>query len=223
MKTDHATAVRSSRKTALAGTVIGWLMRVVGWTLRLRVEDRSGISGREAPLPPVILLLWHNRFFAVVPVWARYCGCFRRTVALTSASKDGEMVERALGFFGIGAVRGSSSRRAVAALVGLKRAVDEGHDICLTPDGPKGPRYRMQPGAVKLAQSTGAMLQPMHVRFSQAWRLPTWDRYVSPMPFSRVEIVFDRLIPVPRKLDEDGFQQVLAEVERIMVAGTDDA
>lgn len=222
MKADHATAVRSSRKTALAGTLIGGLMRVVGWTLRVKLIDHSGITNPADPLPPSILLLWHNRFFAVAPTWAKYCGRHRRTVALTSASKDGEMVERALGAFGMGAVRGSSSRRAVAALVGLKRAVESGCDVCITPDGPRGPRYQMQPGAVKLAQSTGAALQPLHVRFSRAWRLPTWDRYVIPVPFSRVEITFDHQIQVPRKLDEDSFGQILTTVQTLMIEAADD-
>jgi lysophospholipid acyltransferase (LPLAT)-like uncharacterized protein len=185
--------------------------------------DESGITNPAAPLPPSILLLWHNRFFAVAPTWEKCCGRYRKTVALTSASKDGEMVERALGVFGMEVVRGSSSRRAVAALVGLKRAIESGCDACITPDGPRGPRYRMQPGAIKLAQSTGAPLQPLHVRYSRAWRLPTWDRYVIPVPFSRVEITFGKPIRVPRKLDDDAFQRVLEEVEAIMVQGTDDA
>lgn len=223
MKPDHTTAIRSSRKTIIAGCAIGWLMKCVGWTLRVRCIDHSGITNPSKPCPPAILLLWHNRFFAVAPTWQRYCGNYRRTVALTSASKDGELVARALGIFGMHIIRGSSSRRAVAALVGLKRAILDGCDVCITPDGPRGPRYQLQPGAIKLAQTTGAPLQPIHVRFSTAWRLPTWDQFVIPWPFSKVEITFAPAIRIPKYLDPDAFEQTMAEVQSLMIVNTDDA
>ena len=116
------------------------------------------------------------------------------------------MVARAMAVFGLGAVRGSSSRRAVAALVGLKRALLEGLDVCLTPDGPRGPRYRIQPGIIKLAEATGAPIVPIHVRFSSAWRLKTWDRFVIPKPFSRVEVTFAEPITLTRGMDADSLR-----------------
>jgi lysophospholipid acyltransferase (LPLAT)-like uncharacterized protein len=144
-------------------------------------------------------------------------------VALTSASNDGAMVAAAMKVFGLGSVRGSSSRRGVAALVGLKRALAEGLDICLTPDGPRGPRYKVQPGFLKLAEATGAPIIPIHLRFSNAWRLKTWDRFVIPKPFSRVEITFDEPIRIPRGLDEAAFEAERLKLETLLVAGTDDA
>ena len=172
---------------------------------------------------PGYLHLWHNRFFTVPAAWRKLCGTHRKTVALTSASHDGDMVARAMAVFGLGAVRGSSSRRAVAALVGLKRALTEGFDVCLTPDGPRGPRYQVQPGFIKLAQSTGALVVPIHVRFSAAWRLKTWDRFVIPKPFSRVVVTFAEGIHVARDLDEVAFENKRLAIESILVDGTDDA
>jgi lysophospholipid acyltransferase (LPLAT)-like uncharacterized protein len=111
----------------------------------------------------------------------------------------------------------------VAALVGLKRALQEGLDICVTPDGPRGPRYIVQPGVIKLAGSTGAPIVPIHVRFSNAWRLKTWDRFVIPKPFSRVEVVFDHALTLPRGLDESQFENERLDLEKILTEGTDDA
>ena len=157
------------------------------------------------------------------PAWNRICYGHRKTVALTSASKDGDMVARAMAVFGLGAVRGSSSRRAVAALVGLKRALMEGLDVCLTPDGPRGPRYRIQPGFIKLAEATGAPIVPIHVRFSSAWRLKTWDRFVIPKPFSRVEVIFAEAITLTRGTGRDAFETERLKLESLLVNGTDDA
>src|SRR5690606_9214875 len=118
-------------------------------------------------------------------------GTHRKAVVLASASHDGAALASAMAVFGLGAVRGSSSRRGVAALIALKRALKSGVDVCITPDGPRGPRYGLQPGVVKLAASSGAPIIPIHVRFSSAWRLNTWDRFVLPKPFSRVHMIFD--------------------------------
>ena len=125
--------------------------------------------------------------------------------------------------FGLGAVRGSSSRRGVAALIGLKRALIDGHDVCLTPDGPRGPRYQIQAGFVKLAQASGSPVVPVHVRFSSAWRLKSWDRFVIPKPFSRVVVTFAEAIYVPRDLDDAAFEKERLRIESILVNGTDDA
>jgi hypothetical protein len=215
--------IRGGRKSAMLGTLAGWSMKLLAATLRLELRDLSGVGTPSATVPPVIYILWHNRFFCVPPAWRKLCGNHRNSVILTSASSDGEMVARAMAVFGLGAVRGSSSRRAVAALVGLKRALQSGSDVCLTPDGPRGPRYVIQPGVVKLAESSGAPIIPVHVRFSSAWRFDTWDRFVVPMPFSRVEVTFAEPIHLTRGMDPDTFEKERLRIQTILVNGTDDA
>ena len=222
MSRNKGSEIRSDRKSAILGTLAGWAMKLLAFTLRFDIRDECGIGRADSGLPPVIYILWHNRFFSVPPAWQRLCGRHRRSVALTSASHDGDMVARAMAVFGLGAVRGSSSRRAVAALVGLKRALQEGLDVCVTPDGPRGPRYRLEPGIIKLAQATGTPILPIHVRFSAAWRLKTWDRFVIPKPFSRVEVVFDHAITLPRGMDETRFENERLALEKLLTEGTDD-
>jgi lysophospholipid acyltransferase (LPLAT)-like uncharacterized protein len=198
-------------------------MKAFTATVRLEVCDLCGVGSSTAALPPVIYVLWHNRFFPVPAAWSRLCRAQRRCVALTSASRDGDMVARAMAVFGLGAVRGSSSRRAVAALVGLKHALEDGLDVCLTPDGPRGPRYVVQAGVIKLAEATGAPVIPIHVHFSSAWRLKTWDRFVIPKPFSRVRVTFGEAIVLPRKMDAAAFEKARIDLESQLVGGTDDA
>lgn len=222
-KRSEIRAIRGTRRTAILGTLIGMLMKALGSTLRLTIRDECGVGNAVSTYPPCIYLLWHSRFLIVPHAWQRLTQGRRRTVALTSASKDGDMVARAMAVFGLGAVRGSSSRRGVAALVGLKRAIEDGHDICLTPDGPKGPRYQLQPGVLTLAQATGAPVIPIHIRFHSAWRLGTWDRFVIPKPFSRVEVTFAKPIDVATLLAETTSEEVRTHIETLLVEGTDDA
>lgn len=223
MSSKKSSEIRASRKSAMLGTLAGWTMKLLAATLRMEVRDLCGIGRPDSAMPPVIYALWHNRFFCVPPAWNRICYGHRKTVALTSASHDGDMVARAMAVFGLGSVRGSSSRRGVAALVGLKRALQEGLDICVTPDGPRGPRYKIQPGIIKLAESTGAPIIPIHVRFSSAWRLKTWDRFVIPKPFSHVEVTFAEPIHLARGMDAEAFENERLNIENLMIQGADDA
>lgn len=222
MSRKKSSEVRSSRKSAALGTAVGWLMKLLTATLRLEIRDLCHVGVPDPRVLPAIYILWHNRFFVVPAAWRKLCGQERKTVTLTSASHDGDVVAHAMAVFGLGAVRGSTSRRGVAALVGLKRALQEGSDVCLTPDGPRGPRYKIQPGVIKLAESTGAPIISIHVKFSSAWRLKTWDRFVIPKPFSRVEVIFSEVIILTRGMDEETFEKERLRIENLLIQGTDD-
>lgn len=223
MSSRKGSEIRSDFKSSVLGALAGWSMKLLAATLRIEIRDECGIGRPEPSVPPVIYLLWHNRILTVPAAWSRLCGAHRGSVVLTSASHDGHSLARAMAVFGLGAVRGSSSRRGVAALVGMKRALREGMDVCITPDGPRGPRYVVQPGVVKLSQSSGAPVVPIHVAFSSAWRLRTWDRFVIPKPFSRVAVTFAAAIEIPQTADESAFEGQRLKLESLMVSGTDDA
>ena len=215
--------IRGTRASALSGALIGILMKSLGATLRLTIRDEAGIGGAGAPPAPCIYLLWHSRFLIVPYAWRKLTQGRREAVILTSASKDGDMVARSMAAFGLGAVRGSSSRRGVAALVGLRRALQQGSDVCITPDGPKGPRYQLQPGFIALVQATGAPVVPVHIRFHSAWRLRTWDRFVIPKPFSRVEVTFAGMVDAAALLAGTDQETARSHLEELLIAGTDDA
>lgn len=216
------TEIRDSRKATILGTLAGWSMRLWSCLIRLEIETRWHPDTAAPPAGPVVFALWHNRFFSVPPAFRKAFGASRRCVVLTSASLDGAVVARAMAVFGLGAVRGSSSRRGVAALVGLNRAIRAGNDVCITPDGPRGPRYVFHPGMVKLAETTGVPIIPVHVTFSAAWRFKTWDRFVVPKPFSRVKVVFDHPLTVAATTTPAAFESERARVEAALVAGVDD-
>jgi hypothetical protein len=108
---------------------------------------------------------------------------------LTSASKDGELLASIVRRFGLGAVRGSSSRRGALALRELTEVLARGDsDVIITPDGPRGPRYVLSPGLVYLAQKTALPLMRVQVDYTRFWELKSWDRFRIPKPFSKVDI-----------------------------------
>jgi len=206
----------------MAGHLAAWVMKLWSLTLRYEINGTTGMVQPEINPKPVIFALWHNRIFTMPPIWKLTGGKNRSTVVLTSASKDGSTLATAMEFFGIGSIRGSSSRRAVSALIGMKKALQEGKDVCVTPDGPKGPRYRVQPGLLKIAQATGVDIIPIHIRYTSAWRLSSWDRFVIPKPLSKVTIIFDQPIRIQKDLTEEAFEAARTSLEKCLIAGTDD-
>ena len=119
-KADAAHEVRTSLKVKLIGWLAGWFMRLLSWTLRVEFEDRSGLTDSDPPMGPAISVVWHNRILALAPVWRKFAGRTRKVFILTSASHDGAAVAGAMAVLGFGSIRGSSSRRGVAGLIGLQ-------------------------------------------------------------------------------------------------------
>jgi lysophospholipid acyltransferase (LPLAT)-like uncharacterized protein len=115
--------------------------------------------------------------------------------------------------FGFVAVKGSSSRNAVRALLGLRRALQEGWSVAFTLDGPRGPRYKVKPGPVALARSSRVPLTMFHMAVDRAWVLNTWDRLIIPKPFSRVLMRFGKLIPVPADATDEEVERYQRELQ----------
>lgn len=198
----------------LFGTAANALIRLLFATIRLRFDDRIGFTTGQYQ-KPVIMCFWHNRVLGITLCHLRRYPHGRRpgVTVLTSPSRDGEIIAQVARGFGMGAVRGSSSRRGGQSLRELVSIVEKNGDIAITPDGPRGPRYRLGPGAILLAQTTGAVLAPVHATFSRCLRLKTWDGFIIPLPFSTVSVTVDEMIPVPRELTKEEFEILRARLE----------
>lgn len=195
--------------------VLACLIRLHGWTLRCAFEDRAGyFAGRVEQ--PAIFVLWHNRIFHMPALSARYRKGMRKAFVLTSASPEGSLLALVMAHFGIGAVRGSTSRRGSVALRELAARVTQGHDIMITPDGPRGPRYRLQPGALFLAQQTGAPILLLHIEYSRYRRFKTWDGFVVSRPFAKVRIVIDEPFWMRKGMSDEEFEETRQRLERRM-------
>jgi len=187
------------------------LIGLVGSTLRFRVEGREHWeeAGRGGRLP--IYTFWHDRIFPGTYFFRR-----RRIVIMTSQSFDGEYIARFIQRFGYGAVRGSSTRGAVGALVELARLVRLGCPAGFSIDGPRGPRHVAKMGAVLLAKKTGQPILPFGVNAERFRRLPSWDRLQIPLPFTRVHVRFAPPIHVPADADEGTLAARREELQRAL-------
>ena len=191
------------RVTALSalGTALLWL---IAPTWRMRFSGRDRFLALRAARRPVIMAVWHGELLGFM--WA-FRG--RGMVAMVSDSKDGELITRISQRVGYAHVRGSSSRGGARALLRAVRALEEGHEVIVTPDGPRGPAGVFQPGAIAAARRTGAPILPCRVVVQRAWRFDSWDRFVLPKPFARVRVAVGEPVFVPPDSDES--QEALCE------------
>lgn len=209
-----------TRERLLANTGAA-ILRSLFLTLRLRIEDRSGILKEESPRPSLICF-WHNRILGITFAFDRVYPKNRLGVTvLTSPSRDGEILAQLVAAFGMGSVRGSSSRRGSRALLELVRLVRMGRDIAITPDGPRGPRYSLGPGVIQLAQSTGTRILPIHAKFQRAVRMKTWDGFIIPLPFSTISVTIDTPIEIPESLTDAEFESARKQLEDLLKHGAD--
>ena len=210
-----ATAAKITVLQHAASFLAGALLKTLGWTLRVRWKDEAGFyaPGRRNPL---ILCIWHNRLLG--GILGDYRARQNRTVlisVLTSASKDGGWLAAVARRFRIGAVRGSSSRRGGVALLEITRHLGEGGDVAITPDGPRGPNYKLAPGVLYLAQRTGVRIVPVDIQLTRFWRLGRkWDALWIPKPFSRIDITYRP--PLEISPDESALEQETARLDRAM-------
>jgi len=195
------------------------LVRAIRTTCRLRISDPQGVIAGTRP-GPMIMIGWHNRLLFMICTTPQ--AVRRKIVALASLSKDGEYAARYAKAFGINCVRGSSSRGGFRSLVEMRRRLQDGSMIFITPDGPRGPKYKVQPGPVILAEKTGAPIYPYLVNASRYWQLRGWDNTQIAKPFSRLDLVVGEAIHVPSGLSEEERRAQIARVEEALLAITKD-
>jgi Uncharacterized protein conserved in bacteria len=202
------------RLIAVVGAAIA---RLLFATLRFRMKDESGFL-TKSPDFPVIFTFWHNRILAITIAHMRgYWHRERKGVnVLTSPSRDGEILAQVMAQFRMGAIRGSSSRRGSRALMECTDWLKSGGDLAVTPDGPKGPRYKLGPGLILLAQTTGARILPMHVKFSRALTLKSWDGFRIPLPFSRVDVTIGPYETIPPTPTPEAFEAERLRIETLL-------
>lgn len=160
---------------------------------------------------PCIWVFWHEYLAFPTPLWGN---C--EVAALVSQHRDGDLAACAAEYLGFEIVRGSTTRGGAEALRQL-REKSRMFGLTMTPDGPRGPRRTMAPGAVYLASRLGLTLVPVGFGYDRPLRARSWDRFAVPRPFSRARGIFGPRIVIPQGLRREGIEQFRARIETVLV------
>ncbi len=162
------------------------LVKLWASTLRIRFEQ-GAVERTTAPKTPVQMIFWHNHILLAVIAKKRFRRPFK-ICAIASTSKDGAWPAAVFAMAGVTIIRGSSHTRGERAAREMLAVHRSGQDLCLTPDGSRGPMYHLRPGPVFLSKKSGSPLLLFGATFHKAWRLQSWDRFYLPKPFSRIDL-----------------------------------
>lgn len=178
------------------------------WCRSVEIRGRAELDQCRANGEPAIIALWHESM-----AMAAYAHRGWRIHSLTSYSFDGELAARVLNWFGLLAVRGSSSKGGASALDQMQKVIQVNPVIGFTLDGPRGPRRQAKPGAAFLAAHTGARVVPNAYAVDRAWRMRSWDRLPIPKPGARIIVAYAPSIPPPAENTRTGMRDHTRAVE----------
>lgn len=198
-----------------AGTGGRMITALLG-TVTFHVEDEENFLRFHREGRPVVFVLWHGHLLPL-----SYHHRHQRIATLVSRSGDGEIIARIVERWGYTTVRGSSSRGGSAAIRPLARHLRAGRSVAITPDGPRGPRQKMKPGALRIAQLGGAPIVPIAGSASRCWwAAGGWDRFMIPKPFARVRVAYGEPCIVPPRADDAELTRIAGQLEDTLNALT---
>jgi hypothetical protein len=186
----------------------------------MKKEIHDPLAGADAGKFPYVTVIWHNRLLFLGAIFPRKVR--EKSVAMVSASRDGQYLADLLAQFQVGSIRGSSSKRSGTVVREAVAALESKFNVVITPDGPRGPRYRMSPGPIQLARLTGAPIVPVSINADSYWELRSWDRFQIPKPWTKITLEIGAPIPIPPDLDDDTFEKYRQLVEAKLLAITKD-
>lgn len=223
-------AVQNPPAFRAVGWMLGHLLKAWGQRIDYVYHDRSGHLDPKTRTRPVIYACWHDQIIGMPSAWRRACPHDHARV-LTSASRHGTLLASAMRAFDIESIRGSSARKKDGSPVKDKRggiALKEmltclrrhNTHVCITPDGPKGPKHQIDPGILHLAAISGAPIQPITLQYNSRYLLPTWDRMQVPRLNARADVTLGAQIYVPRGADTNEIAAISEELRQTLLATT---
>jgi lysophospholipid acyltransferase (LPLAT)-like uncharacterized protein len=200
------------------------LLRLVWrWSRVVQVIGAEHIAAALARAPSFIPVYWHQHQVFCVKHLLEQRRAGLKLGFLISPSVDGEIGAMVVRNLGGEVIRGSSTHTGARALRDYYQALaHEGVSPAITPDGPRGPRWKFKPGALLLAQLSGRPIIPLSYAASSAWKIK-WDRFVIPRPGSRIVIAIGEPLYVAKGLDAAALSRLQLDMERRLRAVFEEA
>lgn len=198
-------------QVSLLPWILSYLVRAINLTLKKQFHIVQSV-----PDKPFILAFWHGEL--LFAPFAFFGVCKLPVSAMISDHRDGEAITKTVEYFGIGAVRGSSSRGGAKALISAIKTYKDGSCVAITPDGPKGPRHSVASGIVMLSQKLDADVVTLTIKPSAYWQFNSWDKFFIPKPFSKIDFYFSEPFKLTG-LEEEEAKRLIKEkmMENVLI------
>lgn len=175
--------------------------------MRIEIVDPNGLleEYRRETNRVCIVNIWHNRLLMLPPLFEP--ALRKRTYAVISSSRDGQYIADFAAQFGAKSIRGSSRKHGVKVLHDAIKTIKGGCMVVFTPDGPRGPRYRMSKGPVHIASQLGIPVVALGINYSSYWSVKSWDAFRIPKPWAKLTLIIGDELHVPPDLTPEELEE----------------
>jgi len=194
------------------------LIFLLGKTLRIKWIGEENLNPIREGKGRVLYAFWHGRMLIL-----SYSHRWQKIHVLISQHRDGELIASIIERLGFATIRGSTTRGGTKAIFEMAKKGVDGYDVAITPDGPKGPRFKVQPGTIYVAQRSGLPILPVTNSAKSRWTLSSWDGFLIPKPFSKAVIMIGEPIYVSPESTPQELEEKKEELEKKLVELTQKA
>ncbi len=200
--------IKNLRKKKIFISLIVLLLKIYYMLLRRELTGRKHVDDLIHKSIPIVFVIWHGRQFWVYKTFQK-----DNCTVMSSTSSDGKLQAAVLKKFGFNIVWGSSNKSPARALLGAVKQMQKGANCLMAVDGPKGPVYKVKPGAIFAAKKLNAHIIPVAFAADRYWTLKAWDQYILPKPFSRSCILFGDSFQIPQDIQNENLDVYCEMIE----------
>ncbi|MGB0935329.1 MAG: lysophospholipid acyltransferase family protein [Alphaproteobacteria bacterium] len=222
MKKYFKKAIKSlSRQPWVQATIsyiIALYMRLVYHTTRWTYENEHFPKAYWDAGKPFLGCFWHGRMGMMTYAW-RHDSPFYMVI---SSHSDGKLISGAIRHQGIETIAGSSSKGGSEAMRNVLKVLKAGHTVGITPDGPRGPRFIVNPGIINIARMAKVDILPVSYSTTRRVVVSSWDRMVIPLPFGRGIIRWEQPISYDAVSNKDNTDMIKQQLEELLMTASND-
>ncbi len=184
-----------------------WLVYLTtSWNLQIPVLTEAVIKSGK----PFIFVFWHGRLLMIAPFRPK-----KRTLhVVISNHNDGQLIARVMEYFGFRMIRGSSNKKdGLGAFKEVIRALKNNEIVAITPDGPRGPRMRINGNVIKISQMQNIPIIPVTYSVKKSKILRSWDSFMLAKPFTKGIFIYGEPINPPTTNDAEAINNATIFLE----------
>ncbi len=187
-------------RTKLAYSVICWVgakyIKFVSFTNSWSFINKKYVENLWKKNEAFILCFWHGRLLMMPLSWNKK----KKINVLISTHSDGQLLSKTVKHFNIETITGSSSQGGSEAIRNIIKSLKSGISIGMTPDGPRGPRMKVNSAIIKIASLTGHKIVPLSYSVKKKFFLNSWDKFLVALPFGKGCFVWGKPIKIKKNI-----------------------
>ena len=147
----------------------------------------------------VLLAIWHNRMAFGMYI----CKNYDNVCALASPHTDGKLITDVIRQMKFNVIEGSTNRNPTEALRCIIKQITAGNKVVITPDGPRGPVYKINSNITRLGYKYNKAIIPISCMATRYFELKSWDKMMIPRNFGEIIVTIGKPLELSGSEEKD--------------------